>query len=70
MTAAAHSDLMDSVYRPLPHIHNFHANNLFLRDRLIRQLDVKPGERVVEIGCDTARNPDQDRTALPRRYAL
>ena len=26
------------------------------RDRLVRELDAKPGDRIVEVGCGTARN--------------
>jgi hypothetical protein len=68
MTAAAHSDLMDSVYRPPPHIDNFTQNNLFHRDRLI-QLDVEPA-RLSSSRLRHGSQPDQDRTASPGRYAL
>jgi len=57
MTAAAHSELMDSVYRRQRHIYDFTRKYyLFGRDRLIRELDLKPGESLVEVGCGTARN--------------
>jgi S-adenosylmethionine-diacylgycerolhomoserine-N-methlytransferase len=57
MTAAAHSVLMDSIYRRQRHIYDFTRKYyLFGRDRLIRELDLKPGESLVEIGCGTARN--------------
>ena len=57
MTSAAHSELMDSIYRRQRHIYDFTRRYyLFGRDRLIRQLDLKPGETLVEVGCGTARN--------------
>jgi hypothetical protein len=68
MTAAAHSDLMDSVYRRQRHIDNFTQNNLFHRDRLI-QLDVEPA-RLSSSRLRHGSQPDQDRTASAGRYAL
>jgi S-adenosylmethionine-diacylgycerolhomoserine-N-methlytransferase len=48
---------MDGVYRYQRHIYNLTRKYyLFGRDRLIRQLGLKPGERAVEVGCGTARN--------------
>jgi len=54
---AAHAALMDKVYRHQRHIYDLTRKYYLLgRDRLVRELDAKPGERVVEIGCGTARN--------------
>lgn len=48
---------MDSVYRRQRHIYDLTRKYYLLgRDRLIRELNAKPGEKVVEIGCGTARN--------------
>src|SRR5258708_10977289 len=54
---SAHSVLMDKVYRRQRHFYDLTRKYYLLgRDRLVRQLDAKPGERVIEIGCGTARN--------------
>ncbi|HEY8698521.1 MAG TPA: methyltransferase domain-containing protein [Rhizomicrobium sp.] len=48
---------MDGVYRHQRHFYDLTRKYyLFGRDRLIRELDLAPGERLVEIGCGTARN--------------
>ena len=48
---------MDSVYRRQRHIYDLTRKYYLLgRDRLVRELNPRPGERVVEIGCGTARN--------------
>lgn len=48
---------MDSVYRRQRHIYDLTRKYYLLgRDRLIHELDAKPGEKIVEIGCGTARN--------------
>ena len=53
----AHAQLMDKVYRHQRHIYDLTRKYYLLgRDRLVRELDAKPGERIVEIGCGTARN--------------
>ncbi|HSM96394.1 MAG TPA: class I SAM-dependent methyltransferase [Rhizomicrobium sp.] len=55
--ANGHAGLMDSVYRRQRYIYDFTRKYyLFGRDGLIRELGLKPGARVVEIGCGTARN--------------
>ncbi|MGH6870625.1 MAG: class I SAM-dependent methyltransferase [Rhizomicrobium sp.] len=61
----SHSALMDGVYHRQRHLYDFTRKfYLFGRDSLIRELRLHPGERVVEIGCGTARNL----IALARRY--
>ena len=48
---------MDNVYRRQRHIYDLTRKYYLLgRDRLIHELDARPGEKVVEIGCGTARN--------------
>jgi S-adenosylmethionine-diacylgycerolhomoserine-N-methlytransferase len=48
---------MDSVYRRQRYIYDFTRKYyLFGRDRLIAELAPKPGARIVEVGCGTARN--------------
>ena len=60
-----HAVLMDQVYRHQRHIYNLTRKYyLFGRDRLIRELALKPGEGLVEIGCGTARNL----IAIAQRY--
>jgi S-adenosylmethionine-diacylgycerolhomoserine-N-methlytransferase len=60
-----HFGLMDQVYRRQRHIYDFTRKYyLFGRDSLIRDLRLKPGDRLVEIGCGTARNL----IAIARRY--
>lgn len=52
-----HAALMDGVYRHQRHFYDLTRKYyLFGRDRLIRELELAPGERLVEIGCGTARN--------------
>jgi S-adenosylmethionine-diacylgycerolhomoserine-N-methlytransferase len=54
---SGHAELMDGVYRHQRHFYDLTRKYyLFGRDRLIRELDLAPGERLVEIGCGTARN--------------
>jgi S-adenosylmethionine-diacylgycerolhomoserine-N-methlytransferase len=60
-----HIELMDSIYRRQRYIYDFTRKYyLFGRDNLIRDLAVKPGDAVVEIGCGTARNL----VKMARRY--
>jgi S-adenosylmethionine-diacylgycerolhomoserine-N-methlytransferase len=55
--ATEHAVLMDRVYRHQRYIYDLTRKYyLFGRDRLIRELALEPGARVVEIGCGTARN--------------
>jgi S-adenosylmethionine-diacylgycerolhomoserine-N-methlytransferase len=61
----SHGALMDQVYRRQRHIYNLTRRYYLIgRDDLIRGLDLHPGDRVVEIGCGTARNL----IAIARRY--
>ena len=48
---------MDRVYRRQRYVYDFTRKYyLFGRDRLIAGLALEPGDRLVEIGCGTARN--------------
>lgn len=52
-----HAALMDRIYRHQRYIYDLTRKYyLFGRDRLIRDLALKPGARVIEIGCGTSRN--------------
>lgn len=52
-----HAALMDVVYRRQRFFYDITRKYyLFGRDRLIRELALRPGETLVEIGCGTARN--------------
>jgi S-adenosylmethionine-diacylgycerolhomoserine-N-methlytransferase len=54
---AEHAELMDRIYRHQRYIYDLTRKYyLFGRDRLIRDLRLKPGARVIEVGCGTARN--------------
>jgi S-adenosylmethionine-diacylgycerolhomoserine-N-methlytransferase len=56
---------MDRVYRRQRHIYNFTRRYYLIgRDDLIRRLDLRRGDRAVEVGCGTARNL----IAIARRY--
>jgi S-adenosylmethionine-diacylgycerolhomoserine-N-methlytransferase len=57
LPAKDHAALMDLVYRRQRYVYDLTRKYyLFGRDRLIRDLALKPGERLVEVGCGTARN--------------
>jgi S-adenosylmethionine-diacylgycerolhomoserine-N-methlytransferase len=57
--------LMDRVYRRQRHIYDLTRKYyLFGRDKVIRDLGLQAGEKLVEIGCGTARNL----IAIARRY--
>jgi S-adenosylmethionine-diacylgycerolhomoserine-N-methlytransferase len=57
LPATDHAALMDRVYRRQRYVYDFTRKYyLFGRDRLIRELALKPGDRLVEVGCGTARN--------------
>jgi len=52
-----HSHLMDRVYRRQRHIYDATRKYYLLgRDRLILQLNMQPGQSLMEIGCGTGRN--------------
>ena len=52
-----HGVLMDRIYRHQRYIYDLTRKYyLFGRDRLIAEIGLKPGDRLVEVGCGTARN--------------
>lgn len=52
-----HANLMDNIYRYQRYIYDFTRKYYLLgRDKLIAEMAVKAGDRVLEIGCGTARN--------------
>ncbi len=56
-SSEAHSALMDRIYRLQRHGYDITRKYyLFGRDRLIARMPVGPGDRVLEVGCGTARN--------------
>ena len=61
-----HAALMDQVYRHQRYIYDFTRKYyLFGRDRLIADLRLGPGARLIEIGCGTSRNLIKIATAYP-----
>ena len=53
-TRQDHGAVMDEVYRPQRHVYDFTRKYYILgRDALIRDLSLRPGESLVEIGCGT-----------------
>ena len=65
MSSDGHGALMDRVYRRQRYFYNLTRRYYLIgRDRLIRGLDLSPGDSAVEIGCGTARNL----IAIARRY--
>ncbi len=68
-----HAELMDRIYRHQRYVYDLTRKYyLFGRDRLIRELALKPGARVIEIGCGTSRNLIKIARAYPdaRLYGL
>lgn len=54
---SSHAQLMDRIYRYQRFFYDITRRYYLLgRDRLIRDMDVRPGSRILEIGCGTARN--------------
>ena len=54
---AEHAQLMDRIYRYTRHVYDATRKFYLLgRDKLIEEMDIQPGDHVVEIGCGTARN--------------
>jgi len=69
----SHAGLMDRVYRRQRYVYDFTRKYyLFGRDRLIRDLSLRPGASLVEVGCGTARNLIAIAKAYPgtRLYGL
>jgi S-adenosylmethionine-diacylgycerolhomoserine-N-methlytransferase len=65
LSAEAHAGLMDSIYRRQRYIYDFTRKYYLLgRDTVIQELELQPGQSLVEIGCGTARNL----IAIARRY--
>ncbi len=65
LPAKDHAALMDLVYRRQRYVYDLTRKYyLFGRDRLIQELALRPGERLVEVGCGTARNL----VRIARRY--
>jgi S-adenosylmethionine-diacylgycerolhomoserine-N-methlytransferase len=57
MTMVSAASAMDRMYRRQRHIYDFSRKYYLLgRDRMIRGLDLQPGETALEIGCGTGRN--------------
>ena len=53
----ATTEEMDEMYRRTRHVYDFTRKYYLLgRDRLLRDMELAPGDRVLEIGCGTARN--------------
>ncbi|NOT46792.1 MAG: methyltransferase type 12, partial [Acidobacteria bacterium] len=48
---------MDRMYRLQRYFYDITRKYYLLgRDQLLKQMDVQPGEHVLEVGCGTARN--------------
>jgi S-adenosylmethionine-diacylgycerolhomoserine-N-methlytransferase len=55
--SAGHVEFLNHFYRGQRHLYDFTRRFfLFGRERMLRNLDVRPGDAVLELGCGTARN--------------
>jgi S-adenosylmethionine-diacylgycerolhomoserine-N-methlytransferase len=62
-----HGVLMDRIYRHQRYIYDLTRKYyLFGRDRLIAEMGLKTGDRLVEVGCGTARNLVKIAKAYPQ----
>src|SRR6202012_4942438 len=53
----ATTEEMDAMYRWTRYVYDLSRKYYLLgRDRLLRDMELHPGDRVLEIGCGTARN--------------
>ena len=53
----ATTEEMDAMYRWTRYVYDFTRKYYLLgRDRLMDEMELQPGDRVLEIGCGTARN--------------
>ena len=53
----ATTEEMDAMYRWTRYVYDISRKYYLLgRDRLLREMELQPGDRVLEIGCGTARN--------------
>jgi S-adenosylmethionine-diacylgycerolhomoserine-N-methlytransferase len=51
------AEAMDRMYRVTRHVYDLSRKYYLLgRDRLLREMDLRPADRVLEVGCGTARN--------------
>ena len=65
----AHADDMDRMYRYQRHIYDATRKYYLLgRDRMIRQLDARPGCHILEAACGTGRNLSQISRLYPSTH--
>ncbi len=56
-TATKHEELMDNIYRYQRYFYDLTRKYYLLgRDTIIREMPIQAGDRVLEMGCGTARN--------------
>lgn len=57
VAAAEHAALMDRVYHYTRYVYDISREYFLLgRDRMLRRMPLEPGQRILEMGCGTARN--------------